>query len=160
MFAELLKKKIYITDTLYLRYDIKAFIKAEQSGIDPFSLTLPVPLAYVRAGLECCFDELKFSQTQRSEVTAGIVSTLPQELLQAKILQATSEALPAPIVGSKPTKEKPDFKKLRNLFLDIMRRTEEEFMRSTLYEITDRWNDYAVFMGYKAPAERFVQYDD
>ena len=26
MFAELLNKKIYITDTLYLRYDIKAFI--------------------------------------------------------------------------------------------------------------------------------------
>ena len=66
----------------------------------------------------------------------------------------------APIVGSKPTEEKPDFKKLRSLFIDIMGRTEEEFTYSTLYEITYRWNDYATFMGYKAPTERFVQYDD
>ena len=32
MFTELLNKKIYITDTLYLRYDIKAFIEAEEKG--------------------------------------------------------------------------------------------------------------------------------
>ena len=160
MFTELLNKKIYITDTLYLRYDIKAFIEAEEKSVNPFELTFPLPLGYIRAGLRCCFDELGLSQTQRSEVMADIISTLPQEFLQAKIIEATSEALPAPIVGSKPTNEKPNFKKLRNLFLDIMGRTEEEFLHSTLYEITDRWNDYATFMGYKAPTERFVQYDD
>lgn len=32
MFTELLNKKIYITDTLYLRYDIKAFIEAEEKA--------------------------------------------------------------------------------------------------------------------------------
>ena len=76
------------------------------------------------------------------------------------MLPATSAALPAPIVGSRQTNEKPDFKKFRSLLVDIMGRTEEEFIYSTLYEITDRWNDYATFMGYKAPTERFVQYDD
>ena len=36
MFTELLNKKIYITDTLYLRYDIKAFIEAEEKGIENY----------------------------------------------------------------------------------------------------------------------------
>ncbi len=160
MFTELLNKKIYITDTLYLRYDIKAFIEAEEKGISPFELTFPLPLDYIRAGLRCCFDELGLSPTQRSEIVSDITAQLPQEFLQDKVLTATTAALPAPIVGGKTTNEKPDFKKLRSLFVDIMGRTEEEFMYSTLYEITDRWNDYATFMGYKAPTERFVQYDD
>ena len=160
MFTELLNKKIYITDTLYLRYDIKAFIEAEEKGISPFELTFPLPLDYIRSGLRCCFDELGFSPTQRSEIVSDLTTQLPQEYLLDRVLTATTAALPAPIVGSKPTNEKPDFKKLRNLFLDIMGRTDEEFLYSTLYEITDRWNDYATFMGYKAPTEMFVQYDD
>lgn len=160
MFTELLNKKIYITDTLYLRYDIKAFIEAEEKGISPFELTFPLPLDYIRAGLRCCFDELGFSSAQRSEIVSDLTTQLSQEYLQDRVLAATTAALPAPIVGSKPTEEKPDFKKLRSLFIDIMGRTEEEFTYSTLYEITDRWNDYATFMGYKAPTERFVQYDD
>lgn len=160
MFTELLNKKIYITDTLYLRYDIKAFIEAEEKGISPFELTFPLPLDYIRAGLRCCFDELGFSSAQRSEIVSDLTTQLSQEYLQDRVLAATTAALPAPIVGSKPTDEKPDFKKLRNLFLDIMGRSKEEFLYSTLYEITDRWNDYATFMGYKAPTERFVQYDD
>ena len=160
MFTELLNKKIYITDTLYLRYDIKALIEAEEKGVSPFKLTFPLPLDYIRAGLRCCFDELGLSLAQRSEIVSDITAQLSQEYLQDRVLTATTAALPAPIVGSKPTEEKPDFKKLRSLFIDIMGRTDEEFMYSTLYEITDRWNDYATFMGYKAPTERFVQYDD
>ena len=160
MFTELLNKKIYITDTLYLRYDIKAFIEAEEKGISPFELTFPLPLDYIRAGLRCCFDELGADSVKRSEIVAYMIKELSQEYLQDRVLAATTAALPAPIVGSKQTNEKPDFKKLRSLFVDIMGRTEEEFIYSTLYEITDRWNDYATFMGYKAPTERFVQYDD
>ena len=160
MFTELLNKKIYITDTLYLRYDIKAFIEAEENGISPFELTFPLPLDYIRAGLRCCFDELGADSVKRSEIVAYMIKELSQEYLQDRVLAATTAALPAPIVGSKPTEEKPDFKKLRSMFIDIMGRTEEEFTYSTLYEITDRWNDYATFMGYKAPTERFVQYDD
>ena len=160
MFTELLNKKIYITDTLYLRYDIKAFIEAEENGISPFELTFPLPLDYIRTGLRCCFDELGADSVKRSEIVAYMIKELSQEYLQDRVLAATTAALPAPIVGSKPTEEKPDFKKLRSLFIDIMGRTEEEFTYSTLYEITDRWNDYATFMGYKAPTERFVQYDD
>ena len=81
---------------------------------------------------------------------SDLTTQLSQEYLQDRVLAATTAALPAPIVGSKPTDEKPDFKKLRSLFIDIMGRTDEEFMYSTLYEITDRWNDYATFKDSRA----------
>ena len=76
MFTELLNKKIYITDTLYLRYDIKAFIEAEENGISPFELTFPLPLDYIRAGLRCCFDELGADSVKRSEIVAYMIKEL------------------------------------------------------------------------------------
>ncbi len=159
MFKELLKSKIPITDTLYLRYDINALIKAEEKNINPFALQFPIPLDYLRVGLDCCFSELGLSDVQCSEVVSQTVK-LPWEYLQSKVLEATKQALPPPIIGSKYDGTKPDFKKLRDLFVDIMGRTNEEFLSSTLAEITERWNDYAVFNGYIPPAQTFKQFDD
>lgn len=92
MFTELLNKKIYITDTLYLRYDIKAFIEAEEKGISPFELTFPLPLDYIRAGLRCCFDELGADPVKRSEIVAYMIKELSQEYLQDRVLAATTAA--------------------------------------------------------------------
>ncbi len=92
MFTELLNKKIYITDTLYLRYDIKAFIEAEEKGISPFELTFPLPLDYIRAGLRCCFDELGADHVKRSEIVAYMIKELSQEYLQDRVLAATTAA--------------------------------------------------------------------
>lgn len=92
MFTELLNKKIYITDTLYLRYDIKAFIEAEEKGISPFELTFPLLLDYIRAGLRCCFDELGADSVKRSEIVAYMIKELSQEYLQDRVLAATTAA--------------------------------------------------------------------
>lgn len=92
MFTELLNKKIYITDTLYLRYDIKAFIEAEEKGISPFELTFPLPLDYIRAGLRCCFDELGADSVKRSEIVAYMIKELSQEYLQDRVFAATTAA--------------------------------------------------------------------
>ena len=93
MFIELLKSKTPITDTLYLRYDIKSFIDAEIKGIDPFKLRIPMPIEYLRVGLRCCFDEFGLKAPEQAEVVSEIVEKIPWDYIQNKILQAVSELL-------------------------------------------------------------------
>ena len=160
MFKELLKTKTPITDTLYLRYDIQAFINAEIKGINPFKLRIPIPIEYFRVGLRCCFDELGLKAPEQSEIVSEIVEKLPSDYIQRQILEATSNAFPPPTIGAKPDDKEADFRNLRSLFVDVMRRSEEEFLTSTPAEITERWNNYAVYKGYKKPVETFKQFDD
>lgn len=160
MFKELLKTKTPITDTLYLRYDIQAFINAEIKGINPFKLRIPIPIEYFRVGLSCCFNEIGLKAPEQAEVISEVIEKLPSDYIQQKILEATSAAFPPPIIGAKSDDKEADFRNLRSLFVDIMRRSEEEFLTSTPAEITERWNNYAVFKGYKKPVETFKQFDD
>ena len=111
-------------------------------------------------GLSCCFNEIGLKAPEQAEVISEVIERLPSEYIQQKILEATSAAVPPPIIVAKSDDKEADFRNLRSLFVDIMRRSEEEFLTSTPAEITERWNNYAVFKGYKKPVEPFKQFDD
>lgn len=160
MLTNLLKSKTIITDSLYLRYDIKTMISCEQEGVNPFKLSYPPPLAYVKAGFGDCFKELGLDETEQAQVISEIVNSISVQKLSEIVLSATINALPPPIIGSKACGTNPDFTKLKGYFVDIMGRSEEEFFNSTIAEVVKRWDDYAIFNGYKKAPQTFCEFED
>lgn len=164
MFTELLKQKTPVTDTLYLRFDINSFISAELAGINIFDInnvfTEPKKaVELLKIGLADCLNSLGISEPLLSEIAAELIA-LPD--ISDIIASAITGALPEPIRGAAPSKSgKPaDMRVLRSRYVDIMGRSDEEFLSSTLREVLDRWDKYAIFHGYKKAPQTFRQYDD
>ena len=165
MFEKILKSKINLTDTLYLRFDINAMIKAEQAGIDIFDLSDSF-MNYKKAvkllgiGLAACLAENGIPESKTDELISRLIKKIGVKELTLSMQMAILSALPDPIIGAKPDSKKADFSKLYSLFVDVMGRTEQEFMSLTVREVLRRWDDYAAFNGYKKPDVTFTQYDD
>ena len=47
-----------------------------------------------------------------------------------------------------------------SMFVDVMGASRVEFMSSTLREVSERWERYAIAMGYQKPVETFRWFDD
>ncbi len=163
MFKEILKSKINITDTLYLRFDINAFINAEASGIDIFNISALVAnprqvINLIKIGLADCLG----SDAHLLSVTANsVIKELGADTLSLYLQTAILDALPEPVIGGdNKTKKGDDISKIYSLFVDIMGRTEEEFLSLTLREVMKRWDNYAVFNGYKKPGIEIKTFDD
>lgn len=148
-----------------MRYDIKAFILAELARINFLNISEVMnnsvqAVKYLKIGLADCFDSLGLSESERSEITSELIkSTDVFSLMQT----ATVAALPKPVVGnhSNDSDKKPvDMSKLYGLFVDVMGREEKEFFGLTLREVLERWDNFAVFNGYKKAPQQFKEFDD
>lgn len=160
MFAELDKAKVSLTERLYLRYDIGAFIKAELAGIDVFGGKVsPALVAY---GLGACLEELDITdESQQKEVLSAMIDACGTVTLKQAVADAIALAMPLPIVGSAgKAGGEPDMRQIRFYFCDIMGKSEAEFLKCTIREVLDRWDRYAVFNGYKKAPVPFSYYDD
>ncbi len=85
-----------------------------------------------------------------------------QTELLAYIQAAIMLALPQAPIGRKKKSEgdKQDILGLMSMFVDVMGASRAEFMSSTLREASERWERYAIAMGYQKPVETFRRFDD
>lgn len=145
---------------LYLRYDMKALLKLEQEGLeygDVLGDTVKgtTVLQFLHAGL---------TEDIGNEREMGIISTLGidkvWEHCRAAVLLSLPEYDPLEIPDTTHRhSDKPDYRKLRTLVCDVMRKPEQFFWHSTLRELLARWKDYAIVKGYMKPPERIEMYD-
>ncbi len=165
MFKEILKSKINITDNLYLRFDIKALITAETEGIDIFDLANAIKepkkvFTLLKIGMADCFGNA--TKNVISRVVAKIIENYDADTISLLLQAAILDALPAPVLGGdgKTDRKNFDISGIYSLFVDVMGRTDEEFMSLTLREVMRRWDSYAIFNGYKKPGIEIKTFDD
>lgn len=163
MLAELtpLSYEIPLGETrLHLRYDINALLRLERFGLrfeDIFAeeisgLTL---VKFLRAGLPEDIGEKN---------AIGVLNTLGIHKLWEHLRAAVALSLPEydPLIipdNSEPSGGELDFGRLRTLFCDIMKKSDDLFWQSTLRELLSRWQGFAVVKGYAKEPERMRLYD-
>lgn len=170
MFIEMKKQRFdftFGTAKLWLRYDIGAFYNIEESGYSPFDIISQSndPKA-VRCFLENGLADWYESIDDTNGIDEYVNSLMSAEGYQTELLtlmqSAVLLALPQGRIGNK--REKPDSSgnilNLMTAFVDVMGASKEEFIHSTMREASERWERYAVAMGYIKPAEKFRRYDD
>lgn len=153
---------------MWLRYDIQAFYNIEKSGYAPFDIILQCSDAkavrcFLRNGLSDWYRESSDDKNSLDDYVNGLMSTEGfQTELVAYIQAAIMLALPAAPIGNKKKSDvsSDSFLWLMTMFVDVMGAPRDEFMSSTLREATERWERYAVVMGYQKPAEKFSRFDD
>lgn len=107
---------------------------------------------------------------------AGLVGELPDETITKLVdcvgFEAVWEHCRAAMLLSLPKRDpaivpKPransgefSFIRLRALICDVMGKPEGFFWDSTLAELLERWQEYAVAMGYSEEPERILEYDE
>lgn len=145
----------------YLRFDNKAFLNIEKEGFDFLcvsSLGYKAAESFLRNGLRCWADEAGIDEC---EIAQKLLDARPPEYISEAIAGGVMLALPKPVLGMKTESDKtPDFSHVRFLFCDIMGKPEELFWKLTLREIMERWDRYAVFMGYKRAPVEVKRFDD
>lgn len=153
---------------MWFRYDIQAFYNIEKSGYSPFDIlsqsTDPKAVrCFLRNGLADWYSDLEGDYNDIDSYVNGLMSaegfqTELLTLMQAAIMLA----LPRVSVGNKKKSDggAPNILGLMSMFVDVMGASKAEFMSSTIREATERWNRYAVAMGYQKPAEKFSRFDD
>ncbi len=138
-----------------LRYDMTAFLRLEERGIsytDIFGdrITGAVLCEFLEAG--GCTDDPEL-----------ILHKMGGNALWQRLRAAVLLALPArdPLVTEVPDESsgEPDMKQLRGLVCDVMRKPEEFFWDSTMRELFERWQAFAVAKGYMKKPERMQLYD-
>lgn len=153
---------------MWFRYDIQAFYNIEKSGYSPFDIISQIvnPKAvrcFLRNGLADWYNDLEDDYNDLDEYVNGLMSA---EGFQAELITymqaAIILALPKAPTGNKRKNNGGNFDVLglMSLFVDVMGASKEEFMHSTLREVTERWERYAVAMGYQKPVETFKRFDD
>ncbi len=144
---------------IYMRYDLNALLEAERGGVMwDNSLTNDYSGAelalFFRAGI--IGEEIK----KRAE---GIISSLGERVVCEHCRRALLLSLPDydPLVIPKNNgKNEPlSFVRLRACVCDVIGKSEEFFMRSTIGELLERWQEYAIVMGYAEKPERVELYD-
>ena len=145
----------------YLRFDNKAFLNIEKEGfnfLNISSLGYKAAESFLRNGLRCWADEIGID---KYEIAEKLLDARPPEYISEVRAGGVMLALPKPIFGVKNETDKaPDFSQVRFLFCDIMGKPEELFWELSLREIMERWDRYAVFMGYKKAPIEVKRYDD
>ena len=153
---------------MWFRYDIQAFYNIEKSGYSPFDIlsqsTDPKAVrCFLRNGLADWYSDLKDDHNDLDSYVNGLMSAEGfQTELIAFMQAAIMLALPRASVGNKKKSDggAPNILGLMSMFVDVMGAPKAEFMSSTIREATERWNRYAVAMGYQKPAEKFSRFDD
>lgn len=100
------------------------------------------------------------------ETAQSILRVFDENVCRLLVSQTIQLALPEPIIGFEESETEEtnttkgiDYKTLRTLYCDVMKRSDIEFWNSTLREITERWDKYAEIKGYKEPTQVIKQYD-
>lgn len=170
MFIECEKKRlpfIFGEAEMWLRYDNAAFLNIEKTGLDPFDIygAADNPKA-VRAFLYNGLLDWYSDKPGRAPLNEYINRLMSADDFSSALIEyiqiAIMLALPQPVKGIKQQAngKRADATALFTLFVDIMHREECEFWNSTLREVHERWERYAVANGMKKPVEEFRQYDD
>lgn len=171
MFIEMDKQRLNFklgNAVMWFRYDIQAFYNIEKSGFSPFDIISQSkdPKAvrcFLRNGLADWYSDLANDNNDLDAYVNGLMSAegFQTELL-AYIQAAILLALPQAPVGNKKKSEggAHNILGLMSMFVDVMGASRAEFMCSTLREATERWERYAVAMGYQKPVETFRRFDD
>lgn len=154
---------------MWFRYDIQAFYNIEKSGFSPFDIlsqsTDPKAVrCFLRNGLTDWYNDLpECDENDIDKYINGLMSAEGyQTELLAYIQAAIMLALPQAPIGRKKKSEggKQDILGLMSMFVDVMGASRAEFMSSTLREASERWERYAIAMGYQKPVETFRRFDD
>lgn len=149
---------------LSLRYDMRALLLLEEKGLDflrifASDITRSDVLEYFAVGIEQ-------KDIPRKKLD-DILSAVGAATIAAHCREAMIMALPQDdpyIIPPKPT-EKPQndgrstFVQLYTLVCDVMGKPDEFYWSSTLRELMDRWQNYAIVKGYMKPPERVQMYD-
>lgn len=158
MFTELTKQYYRFEcggSVISLRYDMTAFLRLEERGIsyeDIFRgrITGAVLCEFLKAGGYPGDPEL-------------ILHGMGGPVLWTHLLAAVLLALPVrdPLVIDIPGEDpgEADMKRLRGLICDIMRKPEEFFWSSTMRELVERWQAFAIAKGYMKKPERMQMFD-
>lgn len=141
-----------------LRYDMTAFLRLEERGIaytDIFGerTTGKVLCEFLRVGGYTDEPELILHEMGGAELWRHI-----REAVQMAL--PVKDPLVIDIPDEAPTKlGEQDMKQLRGLICDIMRKPEEFFWSSTMRELVERWQAFAVARGFMKKPERMQMYD-
>lgn len=168
MFIEIEKKRTEFSfgkTTLWFRFDNRAFLNIEKSGLCPFDTkdilnNAAAARAFISEGLRTCLETLGVDE-RKDEIINALMSD-GNESITALIQRAVLEAIPT--AGTVETEQNGGAKgnagTLLSVYCDLMHRPEEEFWTSTLREVTERWERYAVLKGYKKAPIQIRRYDD
>ncbi len=146
-------------EAIHMRYDLNALLEAERGGVvwDKFlteDYSSSELALFFRAGI--IGKEIK-------KRTEGIISSLGENTVREHCRRALLLSLPDhdPLVIPKNNdKNEPlSFVRLRACVCDVMGKSDEFFMHSTIGELLERWQEYAVVMGYAEKPERVELYD-
>ena len=154
----------------YLRFDNRALLEIEKAGFDIFQfdaahLTAKAAKCFLKNGLRCWYEEYGEHDLdgELEEVAGKVLRLCGAEQVSGLIAAGMLQALPEPIIGAKSTKDGDsgaDFSRLFGFWCDIMGKPEELFWELTLREVLQRWDAYAIFMGYKQAPVEVRKYDD
>lgn len=168
MFIEFEKKHIefpFGNANLWFRFDNKAFLNIEKKGLNPFDTRVlyensAAARLFIAEGLQNCLEELNITSRTREIVNTLMASE--KERIIKTIQLAVLEALPAECLDKKVNNNsgKGNAGTLFSLYCDIMHHSEEEFWNSTLREVTERWERYAILKGYKEAPLQIQRFDD
>lgn len=143
-------------ERITLRYDMTALLKLECSG-----------LSYE----DIFAEKITGGQLIRFLEAGSVGSTAPAKVLRTVGAMALWKHLRAAVLLSLPVRdplcvdipegdgEPPDMVRLRCLICDIMGKSEEFFMRSTLRELLERWQEFAEVKGYAEKPEKMLMFD-
>jgi hypothetical protein len=137
----------------YLRFEIGAALRLAED----YSIELYSPGAWNNMyevfleGLRSFMKENSFSD----EIALSIIKSIPPKEAAKHISTALLLSLPDTKAQNSEKEEKSvDFKFFRLIFCDIMGKPDELFYKSTLREVCERWDLFAVHKGWKnAPTE-------
>mgnify|MGYP004455378955 FL=1 len=168
MFIEIEKKRTefpFGEAKLWFRFDNRAFLNIEKSGLCPFdtrdiSENAAKARVFISEGLSDCLKTLGANE-RKDEITNALMSG-GSESVTTLIQHAVLEALPLSALNGNTEKSenKANAGTMLSLYCDIMHRPEEEFWSATLREITERWERYAVIKGYRKAPIQIRRYDD
>lgn len=157
----------------YLRFDNRALLEIEKAGFD----VLQFDAAHLTAKAAKCFlinglrdqyvrgmyNGYTLDSSNIVEIAEKIMKACGAEQVAGLIAAGMLQALPEPVIGAKPPKDTDsgaDFSRLFGFFCDVMGKPEELFWELTLREVIQRWDNYAIFMGYKKAPVEVRKYDD
>lgn len=154
----------------YLRFDNRALLEIEKAGYDIFQfdaahLTARSAKCFLKNGLRCWYEEYREHDLdgELEEVAGKVLRLCGAEQVSGLIAAGMLQALPESVIGAKPPKDSDsgaDFSRLFGFWCDIMGKPEELFWELTLREVLQRWDAYAIFMGYKQAPVEVRKYDD
>lgn len=150
---------------LWFRYDIQALYNIENSGFDPFDIfkqrdNPKAVRCFLENGLADWYKGVDDNNSLDEYVNRLMSMEGFQTELIAYIQAAIMLSLPNQRGSSKEKREKFSILSLMTACVDVMRMPMSEFMGSTIREASDRWERYAVAMGYRKPVETFKEFDD